>query len=67
MPLYEYTCEACGHRFEILQRMGAGSQGVQCPRCGSQEVKRLVSTFASSISGSAPGGSSASSCSTGFS
>lgn len=67
MPLYEYRCEACGHRFEVLQRMGASSQGVSCPQCGSSEVKRLVSTFASSVSGAAPCGSSASSCSSGFS
>ncbi|MEW5876641.1 MAG: zinc ribbon domain-containing protein [Acidobacteriota bacterium] len=67
MPLYEYRCEACGHRFEVWQRMGAGSQGVSCPQCGSQEVKKVLSTFASSVSGSVSGGSSTSSCSTGFS
>ncbi len=67
MPLYEYKCETCGHRFEVLQRMGASSQGVSCPQCGGFEVKRLVSTFASSVSGSAPATSSASSCATGFS
>jgi len=67
MPLYEYRCEACGHRFEVWQRMGAGSQGVSCPQCGSQEVKKVLSTFASSTSASAPCGSPASSCSNGFS
>ncbi|MGC8916136.1 MAG: FmdB family zinc ribbon protein [Thermoanaerobaculum sp.] len=72
MPLYEYRCEACGHRFEVWQRMGAGSQGVSCPKCGSEVVKRLLSTFASASGGSASGiggaGScSAPSCSSGFS
>ncbi|MCS7182457.1 MAG: zinc ribbon domain-containing protein [Thermoanaerobaculum sp.] len=67
MPLYEYRCEACGHRFELLQRMGAGSQGVKCPACGSEAVKRLLSTFASMQSGAAPCGASPSSCSSGFS
>lgn len=67
MPLYEYRCEACGHRFEMLQRMGASSQGVSCPKCGSLEVTRLVSTFASSVSGHASSGASSSSCSSGFS
>ncbi|MFN3413550.1 MAG: FmdB family zinc ribbon protein [Thermoanaerobaculum sp.] len=67
MPLYEYQCEACGHRFEVWQRMGAGSQGVSCPQCGSQEVKKVLSTFVSSTSGSAPCGLPASSCSSGFS
>lgn len=67
MPLYEYRCEACGHRFEVLQKMGAGSQGIACPKCGSEQVKRLLSTFASAVSGSAPCGAPASSCSSGFS
>ena len=21
MPLYEYQCEACGHRFEVIQKL----------------------------------------------
>jgi putative FmdB family regulatory protein len=66
MPLYEYRCEACGHRFEVWQRMGAGKEGVTCPRCGSSEVQRLLSTFASASSG-ASCSAGASSCGSGFS
>jgi putative FmdB family regulatory protein len=66
MPLYEYRCEKCGHRFELWQRLGAGKEGVQCPKCGADQVTRLLSTFASTSS-SAPCGASASSCSSGFS
>jgi len=47
MPLYEYTCRTCGHRFEVLQRVGADSRGVSCPDCGSGEVAKQLSTFAS--------------------
>ena len=46
MPLYEYRCRSCGHRFEQLQRLGEGSEGVECPRCGEREAERQLSTFA---------------------
>jgi putative FmdB family regulatory protein len=55
MPLYEYTCRGCGRRFEVLQRLGAGREGVACPGCGSTEVVKQLSTFASAGS-SANGG-----------
>jgi putative FmdB family regulatory protein len=67
MPLYEYTCRSCGEKFEMLQRMGAGSAGVVCPRCGSDEVAKQFSTFASAGSASSLpcGAPSASSCGSG--
>ena len=48
MPLYEYRCRQCGHRFELLQRMGEGREGLACPRCGELEVEKQFSTFAAS-------------------
>ncbi len=66
MPLYEYSCEKCGHQFEKLMQMKSRDKSeVACPQCGSDEVRRLLSTFAigkSSSSGSASGPS----CSTGL-
>lgn len=56
MPLYEYRCRSCGHRFEQLQRLGEGAEGVECPRCGERQAERQLSTFAS---GTASGASSA--------
>ncbi|MBI2839201.1 MAG: zinc ribbon domain-containing protein [Acidobacteria bacterium] len=47
MPLYEYECEGCGERFEVLQRAGESGEGVSCPKCGAQRVERVFSTFAS--------------------
>jgi len=42
MPIYEYECERCTHRFEELV---AGSEEVpRCPSCGAYEAKRLFST-----------------------
>lgn len=46
MPLYEYRCEACAHRFEVLQRLGEDAEGLECPRCGEARVARQLSTFA---------------------
>ena len=55
MPIYEYRCGDCAHVFPRLQRAGAGSDWVTCPRCGSGKVDRLVSTFASvSTAGPSP-------------
>jgi putative FmdB family regulatory protein len=71
MPLYEYVCQGCGTRFEVLQRVGAGASEAACPKCGGREVAKQHSTFASAIagaggSGSLPcGASSASSCGSG--
>jgi putative FmdB family regulatory protein len=69
MPLYEYRCRDCGHRFEVLQRSGAGAEGVECPRCGAARPERTLSTFATaSHSGPArpAGGCGAPACGTGF-
>lgn len=46
MPLYEYRCEECDHRFEILQRMGEDGTGLDCPSCGFERVTKQFSTFA---------------------
>lgn len=43
MPLYEYTCEKCGHDFEELV---SGSAEVQCPACGSHATHKLISACA---------------------
>lgn len=50
MPLYEYQCPACGHRFEILQRLGEGGDELACPECARPRPERKLSTFASSTS-----------------
>jgi putative FmdB family regulatory protein len=42
MPLYEYECDACGGRFEVIQKFSEVSQ--QCCRtCGKGPVRRLQS------------------------
>ncbi len=53
MPLYEYACAECGHRFEILQRIGEGADGLSCPQCDAAKLEKQYSTFASSSDGKA--------------
>lgn len=47
MPTYDYTCQDCGHTFEVFQRMDARKLG-KCPRCGGK-LKRLIGTGAGII------------------
>jgi putative FmdB family regulatory protein len=35
MPTYEYACRACGHTFEIVQKMSDDSLTI-CPECGGE-------------------------------
>jgi putative FmdB family regulatory protein len=46
MPLYEYQCRSCGNTFEMLRRMKDADSDLECPRCHSDRVERLLSTFA---------------------
>ncbi len=52
MPIYEYHCPACSHKFDKLQAMNAA--GADCPRC-EQPAKRAISVFASIASGESSG------------
>lgn len=63
MPIYEYRCRECDSVFSKLQRVGATSEGVRCPKCGSENVERLLSTFASGSSGAPSTSASSGSCS----
>ncbi len=45
MPLYEYECRSCGHRFEILV---FGKVRPVCPNCQSEDLEKAFSTFATS-------------------
>jgi putative FmdB family regulatory protein len=50
MPLYEYLCTACGHRFEHIQKFSDPLVSV-CPTCGSGPVEKLVSSPAIQFKG----------------
>ncbi len=50
MPLYEYQCQACGHRFEKIQKFSDAPIST-CPQCGGA-VEKLLSSPAIQFKGS---------------
>jgi putative FmdB family regulatory protein len=50
MPLYEYQCEACAHRFERIQKF-SDPPIETCPTCGGA-VRKLISSPAIQFKGS---------------
>jgi putative FmdB family regulatory protein len=50
MPLYEYQCDACDHRFEVIQKYSDPPIDI-CPKCGSA-VHKLLSSPAIQFKGS---------------
>jgi len=49
MPLYEYECEACKHRFERIQKF-SDPQADTCPVCAGK-VRKLLSSPAFHLKG----------------
>jgi putative FmdB family regulatory protein len=50
LPLYEYKCEKCNHRFELIERVTA-AETRKCPKCKGKAV-RLPSSPAIQFKGS---------------
>jgi putative FmdB family regulatory protein len=50
MPLYEYECDTCGHRFEVIQKF-SDSPITECPKCQGA-VRKLFSSPAIQFKGS---------------
>ena len=65
MPIFEYRCTQCQAIFSKLQ-MGSAVTNVSCPHCGSDQVERQLSTFASSTAGAASPGAPAGAGCAGF-
>jgi len=51
MPIYEYRCESCAQKFEVLTRFAERDNAQVCPACESTKTRVLVSSFASFGSG----------------
>ncbi len=47
MPIYEYRCESCAEKFDVLTRFAERDSAQVCPACESTKTKVLVSSFAS--------------------
>src|SRR5437762_13854359 len=50
MPLYEYQCQKCGHRFERIQKF-SDKMVKKCPECGGK-VEQMISAPAVQFKGS---------------
>jgi putative FmdB family regulatory protein len=51
VPLYEYECRRCHHRFEVIQSV-ADKPIRKCPMCRKGTVQKLVSSPALRFKGS---------------
>jgi putative FmdB family regulatory protein len=49
MPIYEYQCRQCGHRFEYL--VLPSSPAAKCPACQKEDLKQEISLCAMSSEG----------------
>lgn len=50
MPIYEYECGSCGHRFEEWQKMSDKPIKV-CPKCKARKVEKLISQTSFQLKG----------------
>ena len=50
MPIYEYQCEACGHHFDIIQKISDKKLTV-CPKCNQKKIKKLVTAAGFKLKG----------------
>jgi putative FmdB family regulatory protein len=48
MPIFEYVCKECDHKFEALV---FGKQKAACPKCASSKLDPQLSVFAVSAKG----------------
>jgi putative FmdB family regulatory protein len=46
MPIYDYQCKKCGHRFEQLVKAG---ETPDCPKCGAKKPERFF-PFSATVS-----------------
>jgi putative FmdB family regulatory protein len=53
MPIYDYTCGACGHAFEYLARTLSDTPD-DCPQCGAEKPEKQLSTFAVAVDAGTP-------------
>ena len=51
MPLYEYRCTACGHRFERIVKF-SDPPVKSCPHCGKDAVEQMIHAPAVQFKGS---------------
>lgn len=63
MPIYEFQCEECQHKFDYLARNTA-DRAKKCPKCGAKKLTKQFSTFSQTLAGSGGASCSLGSCAT---
>ena len=43
MPIYEFRCKCCNDEFETLVRNSRTDERIECPKCESTELERILS------------------------
>lgn len=61
MPIYEYRCQSCDASFEKLY-FPTEKEHPTCPKCGSGDVKKQLSTFGVHKGSSVKGSSAPADC-----
>jgi putative FmdB family regulatory protein len=51
MPIYEYECRSCGEKFELRRGIADSDSEIKCPKCGTENPRRVFSTFATTTFG----------------
>jgi putative FmdB family regulatory protein len=51
MPIYEYECANCHHKFDLIQKL-SDVPATQCPQCFQDKAVRLVSAGGFQLKGS---------------
>jgi putative FmdB family regulatory protein len=51
VPLYEYQCKACKHKFERIQKF-SDPPPTKCPECGKTKIQQMMSAPAVQFKGS---------------
>ena len=48
MPIFEFKCKKCNHKFEeLVYSSSADFEQIACPECGERAAEKLMSTFCS--------------------
>ncbi|HZW38279.1 MAG TPA: zinc ribbon domain-containing protein [Ignavibacteriaceae bacterium] len=55
MPVFEYRCEECKTKYEVLHKSSLKQEEVTCPKCHSTKNKKLLSSFKASVSSNSEG------------
>ena len=45
MPLYDFKCKSCGYKFEKLVFKEEEIKEIKCPKCQSNNIEKLLTTF----------------------